>query len=544
MNLLLHHLRKDLRLLFRWPLLLLFAQAIGVVVWYASLPPVGRAEHFAVLPFWHYSIWLLCFFLCGGLVQRDAPLNEGGFIRTRPGTLFTVLGAKALAAVTLLLPFALIHCLSLLMLGLRPGWFDLFLIFTEEMLMLSALGAVGMAISIRQESLGKFLSSVVLWGGVVFVGWITYAWCSDAYFRHARPEWSRDLDYLKISRMLMAWLVALMGAVLSILLFARTRSRQTASISLAFAAVITIATLLFWPINFVKTFAPAQREAPKREWPDQTKLRFAFEEQRVGRDGTSIFSFGDGEDDGGRYRQIRGFSRITGLGDGWQAADQNSYESRLTLSNGRSFDRTSIAWAGLNPATILPRLGIPGDSPDPNKRIYQFELAKLRLEDVAGALTDASLSGTMRIHLKRPVILARIPLRKGATAVVDGRLITITDVENSGNEISYNFVTQTHMVHLHGGWQKIWTNRFEYVVIHEARREALYRQGNSQSNRRTGHHSIQREDGQGKLMRRYEELPIPPDWIDGAELLVIGDENGGTFSQSFDFPNINLSDQR
>jgi hypothetical protein len=150
----------------------------------------------------------------------------------------------------------------------------------------------------------------------------------------------------------------------------------------------------------------------------------------------------------------------------------------------------------------------------------------------------------MHIHLKRPVILAKIPLRKGAKAVVDGRLITITDVENPGNEISYNLVTETHMVHLHGGWQKIWTNRFEYVVIHATRREALYRQGSGQSNLRTGHHSIQKEDGQGKLMKQHKELPIPPDWTDGAELLVIGEENGGSFSQSFDFPNINLSDQR
>jgi hypothetical protein len=219
MNLLLHHLRKDLCLLFRWPLLLLLAQAIGVVVWYASLPPLGRADHLVVLPFWHYSIWVICFLLCGGLVQRDAPVNEGGFIRTRPGTLSTVLGAKGIAAVILLLPFALIHCLSLLMFGLRPGGLDLFLIFAEEMLMLSALGALGMAMSIRQDSLAKFLSSMVLWGGIVFVGWMTYTWSSDAYFRHNRPEWSRDLDYLKSSRMLMAWLVALVGAVSGILLF-------------------------------------------------------------------------------------------------------------------------------------------------------------------------------------------------------------------------------------------------------------------------------------------------------------------------------------
>lgn len=544
MNLLLHHLRKDLSLLLRWPLLLLLAEAIGVVVWYASLPPEGRADHVAVLPFWHYSIWALCFMISGGLAQRDAPLGEGAFIRTRPATLFTVLGAKAMAAVTLLLPFILIHSLCLLLLGLRPSALDLLLIFAEETLMLSTLCAVSVAMAIRQESMGKFISSVVLWGGVVFVGWITYAWCSDAYFRHTRPEWSRDLEYLKSSRMLMAWLVALAGAVLGILLFARNRRRQTVSISLTLTALLTIATLLFWPINFVKTLVPTQREAPKREWPDQSRLRFSFEEQRVGRDGRSIFDFAGGEDNGGRYRLIRGFSRITGLSDGWQVADQNSYESKLTFSNGRCFDRRSTAWAGLNPAAILPRLGIPSDYPDPDKRIYQFELAKFRLENAVGALTGAKLSGTMQIHLKRPVILARIPLRKGASTMIDGRLITVTAVVNTENEIRFNFVTQTHMVHLQGGWQKIWANRFEYIVIHEARRQSLYQQGSGESNLRSGHYSVQKEDISGTLRELHKEIPIPPDWLDGAELLVIVDENGGSFSQSFDFPNINLSNER
>lgn len=544
MNLLLHHFRKDLRILLHWPLFLLLGEATGVIFWYTSLPPEGRADHVAVLPFWHYSIWALCFFLSGGLVQRDAPLREGAFFRTKPVALSTMLQAKALTVVTLLLPFALIHSLSLLLFGLRPGALDLLLVFAEETLMLTALAAVGMAMAIRQESPGKFFSSVVLWGGVVLVAWIAFSWGRHAYFQNEKPDWSYDLEYLKSSRMLMAWLVALAGPVTGIVLFARSGRRETLDTALPLTALLTVATLLFWPLNFVKAFAPTQRDARKSEWPDQARLKFTFKEQPNGRDGTSMFTFVDGGYNGTRYRRIDAFGSLTGLSGGWEAAYPNSYQSKLTLTNGKSFFKSSKAWAGLNWQFILPQLGIPSSYTKDDKQVRQFELSEFKLEDTADAMTDAKLSGTMQIHLKRPVILARIPLRKGASTVIDGRLITITDVMIAGNEIRFNFVTQTHMVHLQGGWQKIWTNRFNYVVIHAERREFLDNPGAGGSNLRSGHYSVQKQEISGKLREHFKEKPIPPDWLDGAELIITGDENGSSFPQAFDFKNLNLSNNR
>lgn len=543
MNLLLHHLRKDLSLRLRWPLLLLLVEAIGVVVWYASLPPEGRADHVAVLPFWHYSIWALCFLICGGLVQQDAPLNEGGFIRTRPATLSIVLGAKALAAVTLLLPFALIHCLSLLMLGMQPGGLDLFLIFAEEMLMLSALGAVGMAMSIRQESFAKFFSSVVLWGGIVFIGWITYAWCSDAYLRHTRPEWSHDLEYLKISRILMAWLVALMGAVLGILLFARNRRRQMISMSLAVTALLTIATLFFWPINFVKTFVPPVREAPKNEWPDQTKLKFSFGDPPEGMMPKETLSFNNGGYNGMTYRRIHGWYRLEGLSNGWMTA-QNSYESELKLANGRVLTSHQSAWAPIPKVWILPTIGIKTSFGNPYRYPSKADLAEFNLADAADAMNGASLKGQLNIPIKRPVLLRRIPLKAGLSTHVGNHLVSITKVAVLGDEISFNIVVQTPLKFVRGGWQNIWTDRLEYLVINAARGEYLEDNGGGESNPHSGHLSVRNLDFSKAIFPRHEYKEIPPDWLYGAELLIVGEEYGGSFSQSFDFPNINLSDQR
>ena len=155
MNVTLHFFRKDLRLL-RWPLVFLFAEAIGVILWYSMLPLEGRVTHIAALSLWRYVIWGVCFMM-GGLVQRDAPLREAAFFRTKPVALHTVLQAKGLILLCVVVLFAAIETLSLLLLGLKPGILNLLLIFAEELLLLAALTAVGMMLAPRQESAGKYL---------------------------------------------------------------------------------------------------------------------------------------------------------------------------------------------------------------------------------------------------------------------------------------------------------------------------------------------------------------------------------------------------
>jgi hypothetical protein len=141
------------------------------------------------------------------------------------------------------------------------------------------------------------------------------------------------------------------------------------------------------------------------------------------------------------------------------------------------------------------------------------------------------------------VLLARLPFETGQTIWIDDRLIEIIKIENSGNGINYTIMIQTHMVKLRGGWQKIWTNRFTYVVVNTAKKEFLVHRGGGQSNQQAGHYSLQSENSSVAISPRHTKIPIPPDWLDGAELLIVSEEYGGPLLQAFDFPNIDLFNQ-
>lgn len=542
MNLLFHHLRKDLRFA-RWLILAtLFVSA--AILWFPTVPLEERRDQMIWLAVARYGGWLLAFLTAGHLIQMDAPLREGGYLRTRPASRSTVIQSKMVAVLILIVPLAAIECLLILLLGLKPGATNLLLIFAENLLALAMICSVGMAMAIRKESAAKFNASVVLWIGIAVIGWLAFIWGRNAYFQTGKTDWGYALEYLKTSRLLMAQVVSLMGLMIGIALFACGGRSETVNRSLAITAVCALAALFLWPLNFVETFAPPAREAPRSEWLETSNLKVVYEEQPYGRDGKSIFRFSDGVHNDTRYRRVDALGRISGPLDGWEAAHQNSYQSTLKLTNGKSIFKSSQAWAGLSWHSILPQLEIPSHYSKDEKQIRQFELTEFELEKAVGAMTGAHLRGTTRIHLKRPVILARIPLRKGASQMIDGRRITITNVVNSSDEVTINFVIETELVHLRGGWQKIWVNRFEHVIIHPQRREYLNTAGSGGSNLRSWHYSVQDQQMTARLEVEHRPVPIPEDWIDGAELLVIGNENGGSFSQTFDFPNINLSHEQ
>lgn len=539
--------RKDLRLM-RWPLLLLVTEALGVMLWYSMLPLEKRVAQIAVLPLWRFVIWAACFLIIGGLTQRDAPLREGAFFRTRPMALSTVLQSKCLMALFIVVLFALIESFSLLMLGLKPGVLDFLLVFIEELLVLSALGSVSMALAIREQTAGKYFSSVAGWGGILLVGWIAFTWFKSSYFRNEKPDWSYDLELLELSRLLTAQFVVMAGALIGIMLFAHSRRRGSISKSLALTTVCAIATLFCWPVNFVKAFAPAPREAPKNEWPVQTKLKFAFEEQISGRDERkSIFAFnGDCGYNDVNYRKIQGNARLTGLTGGWQPGYDNSYQSVLTLSNGTTFSGNHKAWGNLGWQSLLPRLGIPCPNyTDPAKQVSQFALSEFKLEDAGGAMTGAKLKGTMQIHLTREVVLTRLPFRKGESTRIGKRLIEISRIEHSGDRINYAVTTQSALVQLRGGEFANNRSSLEFLVVNAGRGEFLFKGSQSGRSGPAGHYSLGTLTFSESIWNKdYKEIPIPPDWLDGAELLIIGEEDGGSFSQNFDFQNINLGDER
>jgi hypothetical protein len=541
MNLLLHHLRKDLRFA-RWLILISLVLAAGVL-WFPSVPLEERPGQIKWLYLSQYGIWLLTLLTAGQLIQLDAPLRESGFMRTRPAPRTTVLLSKMIAVLVLIVPLAMIECLLLVLLDLKPGATNLVIIFAENLLMLALIGSVGMALAIRQESTAKFNASVVGWIGIGVIGWIAFTWGQSAYFRMQKPEWSRTLEYLKTSRLFMAQIVALTGAVIGIVLFARSGRREIITRSLAFTALCALATLFFWPVNFVEAFVPAGREAPRNEWPDQTKLKFSFGDPPDGLMPKKTLSFNNGGYNGMTYRSIHGWYRLEGLSNGWITA-QNSYESELKLANGRVLTSHQSAWAPISKVWILSTLGIKAGWGNPYDYPSNADLAEFNLADAAGAMSGASLKGHMNIPIKRPILLQRIRLKAGVSTHVGGHLISITKVGILGDEISFNLIVQTPLNFSRGGWQKIWTDRIEYLVINAARGEYLANIGGGESNPHSGHLSVRNLDFSQSIFPQHERKEITPDWLDGAELLIVGEEYGGSFSQSFDFPNINLSDER
>jgi hypothetical protein len=81
-------------------------------------------------------------------------------------------------------------------------------------------------------------------------------------------------------------------------------------------------------------------------------------------------------------------------------------------------------------------------------------------------------------------------------------------------------------------------------VINAARGEYLEDNGGGESNPHSGHLSVRNLDFSKAIYPQHKRKEIPPNWLDGAELLIVGEEHGGGFSQSFDFQNINLSNDR
>ena len=545
MNLLLHHLRKDLRHTCWWMLLTLSVTA--GILWFPTVPLEERAEQMKWLPLFRYGGWFLLFLTTGRLVQLDAPVRDTAFFRTRPMPLSTVFLSKCLTVLALIIPMALMECLMLLLIGLKPAATDLLLIFTEEMLVLSVISGVTMAVAARKESAGKFNASVMAWAATLMVGWIVCANQDSWLFRNEKPEWSYTLEYLKISRLLTIQFIGAAGSLVGMALFVRSRRHETIGKSLIFTGLAATSAWFFWPVNFVKAFAPSEAAASTNEWPDQTKLEFSFGEQQVGPNRKSRFTFSDGGYNDTTYRGIRAYTELKGLPEGWYAYP-NGYESELSLSNHRVVPSRFESWAGLSETTVLPSVGIAPRHQNDNQ-LSEVDLAEFRLPDAADAMTGAKIKGTIHVPLKRPVVLARVPFRKGVSARIGNRHFRITQVGWNNNKISYNLVTETTRVQLRGGWISEPHRQVETLVINAAKQEYLESGNSASSGDSAGRYSLLNQHFSKSViwrdpMKKWDAGLVPGDWLDGAELLIIGDEYGGTFSQDFDFSDINLNNER
>jgi arginine exporter protein ArgO len=539
MNVVLHFFRKDLRFA-RWAILSTWFVAASVL-WFPTVPLEERAEQIKWLYLSRHGSWLLLCLAAGHLILLDAPLREGAFIRTRPALLSDMLRSKCLTVLLLIVPMALFECLMLLLMGLRPGVLELTLVFAENFLILAAIAAVGMAMAIRQESARQFLSSIVAWGGVLFISWIAFNWCKSACLRTEKPEWSYSLEYLKSSRMLMAQFVALTGASISILRFVRSRRRETISRSLLATTACVIATLFFWPLNFVKTFVPPAREAPKNEWPDQSKLKAIIDPTAHSQ---SAFIKYSGSYNGVRYQSINSYFKIDGLSPDWFPAATNGYHSRIHLAAGPTIQRKRESWGSVHPTAVLHQLKMKPIYPVIGQREWQAELSEFKLESYAGSLSAARLSGVLLLPLYRAVILARAPLREGLSIHIPNRRIQIPKMEIIGDELHCTILEESSSISSRGGFTRLSEDSTAFLIIRKDRGEFVQSEAGGQTRSTAGHYSLRRTDLEGVIFQPNDKKAVTSDWLAGAEILIIGQEYGGTLSQPFDFSDVNLDSDR
>jgi hypothetical protein len=83
------------------------------------------------------------------------------------------------------------------------------------------------------------------------------------------------------------------------------------------------------------------------------------------------------------------------------------------------------------------------------------------------------------------------------------------------------------------------------IAIHHERGEFLKSQSRGTSNLSTTHYALIRMDHEENIWLESgrDNQPIPPGWLDGAELIITGDEYGGTLTREFRLENLNLIDK-
>ncbi|TAG09320.1 MAG: ABC transporter permease [Verrucomicrobia bacterium] len=547
MNLLFHHVCKDLRHS-RWLIVLTWLTA-ACILWLPASLVEKRVEVMQWLPYISCGAWVLVFLTAGRIVQLDAPRRDTAFLRSRPFSSSDWLASKLSSCLILILPMALLQVAMVLVTGLRPEFIDLLLIFFEEMLAFCVVMTLALAIATRSKTYSNFIGTTMVIFFAAYIIFVMYMIAEKQLARTTKSEWSYDNEYLKLSRLLITQVIAVLGLAGGLFLCMRARRPERLAAVISSTVMIAALAWFFWPLNFVKTFTRPEATAPRSEWPDLSKLKLSFREQeswsqKKAGSVPARFSFSDGVYNDTTYRRISGHTQLDGLPEEWFAFP-NSFEYELSLTNGKTFSGRYTASAGLWELMALPLVGMALPWDKSTNPLCDVELAEFPLPKAADAMTGAKLRGNVHVPFKRPVILGRLPLRAAASTKIGNRHISITEVERNDMEIRYKLAIEQLRVLTRGDWYSESHRRIEFLAVNVAKREFL-RQGSAESSGRSfGHYSLQFLDFSQTIHRdltkEHDGGIIPEDWLNGAELLIVGDEFGGTLSQSFDFSEVTLS---
>lgn len=545
MNSVFHLALKDLRHS-RWLIALTWIVA-AAILWLPTLPVDSRDQEFFRFHLYGFGSWVLLFLTIGSIVQLDAPLRDTAFLRSRPVSHGDWLASKFLAVLFVIFPMALFPVSMILVAGLRPGLIHLSLAFVEEMLTLGMIAAFAMTIAARNQTPSKFIANVMALALSAFIVFIIFVKMMGASIpRMMDYEWCSDLYHRSLSRFLAAQGIALAGFAAAMLHFFRNRHRGHLTCATIGTVLAAILGACFWPLNFVKWFAPAEAEAPRSEWPDPSKIIFKFgQNPSAPEDETALVMNSDRSEDGRSMGySFRANTYLSGLPNGWLVCE-DGFDSTITFVDQRKFQSHGDPWPGLEARMILPRFGIPNPvhSGD-DSLLASTRLGSFNVDESEVVTRGATLAGSVNIPFRRPVILARMPLRAGAETIIGSRKIRILRVKVSDTRLSYQYSIEEPMVRFLGGSMSEPFRMLETIVVNASKRQRILFEGSSGGNGLSvGPYRLAIIECLGPIsLDTRDEVPIPADWIEGAELIITGSEYGGALIREFQFKPVDLKE--
>jgi hypothetical protein len=431
----------------------------------------------------------------------------------------------------------------ILLAGLRPGFIHLSLAFVEEMLTLGMIASFAMMIAARNQTPSKFIANVMALALSAYIVFIIVVKMGRVVPRMMDYKWCPELYHLSLSRLLAAQVIALAGFAAAMLHFSRHRHRG----HLTYATIGTVLAAMlgacFWPLNFVKWFAATEAEAPRSEWPDPSKIIFKFGQNPSAPEDETALVMKSYRSESGLVIgcSVRASTYLSGLPNGWLACE-DGFDSTITLVDQRKFRSHGDPWPGVEARMILPRFGIPNPvhSGDDNQMAHT-NLGSFNVDGSGVVTRGATLAGSVSIPFKRPVILARMPLRVGASTSIGNRKIRILRVGVSDTRLGFQYSIEEPMVRLLGGSMSEPYRKLETIVVNASKRQRILYTGKSGgTGESVGPYRLAIIDCQGPIaLDTRDEVPITNEWVAGAELIVTGSEDGGTLIRDFQFKPFN-----
>jgi len=538
MNLLLHHFRKDLTYI-RWWIIGTWIISGSILLW-PLIPREIRATYVSLASLVSLVKYLMAWATVWNLLRLDSPRRDKAFFQTKPTSLIVLLRSKLLVILVLTVPLALLECIFVEQLGLHPGILNQILIFSETLLPLLTISFLVMVVSSYNVSLNtkhRRFTGLIL---ILLFGYIAYRWLNLTLL----SEFGIFSQTLRSSQTLAAQLIWTLGVLLGLSFLQPNQSSRSLRTAIEVSALSALAGWFFWPVDFVRRFTPETPQAPIAERPTQESFKVEFTASAKNRFDGLYFDRSPYGFDSRPSLRINARYRLRGLQDSWWPSIGNGFSSELFFKpDSPLFSHTELSPDKLFAKTIFRKIGIMRESAE--ESVHIFTLTRVDMAGKEDATKISALRGSVDFSLVRPVVLARQGLVQGRSFPISGKSITITKVKISSERIDYSLEFTGIKLALRGDDSSIRLDPIQFLAINRRHNEYLEPASIGTRLDVLGHYQCSTFDMSCVLRQLAENDSqvgtIDSDWLADAELLIIGTEHGGTFSQSFDFSNIDLS---